>query len=76
LNLFNSQGELNAVSLKDALHALTKYAGVLEENSPSNMALHVGSNLTDARKDELISRAIHTQEGKVALAQSMANPIR
>ena len=32
--------------------------------------------MNDEKRDELIARAIMTQEGKIALAQAMANPIR
>lgn len=74
--MFNSKGEMNASSLKDALAQLTKYAAILEENVPSNLGLAGQPSFSDDKRDELISRAIMTQEGKVALAQAMANPIR
>jgi hypothetical protein len=76
MNMFNNKGELNASSLKDALQSLAKYASVLEENQPSNMGFAGQPSLSDDKRDELISRAINTQDGKVALAQAMANPIR
>ena len=76
MSLFNARGETNASSLKDALNTLVKYAAILEENQPSNAALAGRPSLNDEKRDELISRAIMTQEGKVALAQAMANPIR
>lgn len=76
MNMFNSQGQMNASSLKDALQTLVKYAAVLEENQPSNMGLAGQPSLSDDKRDELISRAIMTQDGKIALAQAMANPIR
>jgi hypothetical protein len=76
MTMFNARGELNASSVKDALSTLVKYAAVLEENTPSNAALSGQPGLNDVKRDELISRAIMTQEGKVALAQAMANPIR
>lgn len=75
MNMFNNKGELNASSLKDALQQLVKVAGVLEDNLPSNMGLAGSMNLTPEKEDELISRAIFTQDGKIALAQVMANPI-
>lgn len=75
MSLFNSRGEMNATSVKDALSTLVKYAAILEENQPSNAALAGRPGLNDEKRDELISRAIMTQEGKVALAQAMANPI-
>lgn len=76
MSLFNARGEVNASSLKDALSTIVKYAAALEENTPSNAALSGGSSLSDEKRDDLISRAIMTQEGKIALAQAMANPIR
>jgi len=76
MNMFNTQGQMNASSLKDALQTLVKYAAVLEENQPSNMGLAGQPSLSDDKRDELISRAIMTQDGKIALAQAMANPIR
>lgn len=76
MNMFNNSGQMNASSLKDALQTLVKYASVLEENTPSNMGLAGQPSLSDERRDDLISRAIMTQDGKIALAQAMANPIR
>jgi hypothetical protein len=75
-SLYNARGELNASSLKDAMQTLTKFASVLEENAPSNLALTGQPSFNDDKRDELISRAIMTHEGKIALAQAMANPIR
>ena len=75
MNMFNNSGQMNASSLKDALQTLVKYAAILEENQPSNMGMAGQTALSDERRDELISRAIMTQDGKIALAQAMANPI-
>jgi len=72
MSLFNNKGEINASSLRDALSVVAKYASVLEENQPSNTSL--AGSMTDEARDILISRAILTQDGKIALAQSMANP--
>jgi hypothetical protein len=74
MSFFSSRGELNASSVREAVQALTKYASILEDNVPSNMAFSGQPNLNDERRDELISRAIMTHEGKIALAQAMANP--
>ena len=74
--MFNGKGEINAGSLKEAIQVLAKYASVLEDNTPSNLGLAGQSSLSDEKRDELISRAIMTQDGKIALAQAMANPIR
>jgi hypothetical protein len=76
MNMFNNQGAMNASSLKDALQTLVKYAAILEENQPSNIGMAGQVALSDEKRDELISRAIMTQDGKIALAQAMANPIR
>ena len=74
--MFNNKGELNASSFKDSLQQLVKYASILEENVPSNQGLAGQPSLSDDKRDELITRAIMTQDGKIALAQAMANPIR
>lgn len=76
MNMFNGKGELNAGSLQEAIQVLAKYASVLQDNTPSNLGLAGQSGLSDEKRDELISRAIMTQDGKIALAQAMANPIR
>lgn len=76
MSYFNTHGDMNAGSIKDALHTLVKYASIIEESAPANQSLAGQPGVTDNRRDELISRAIMTQEGKTALAQSMANPIR
>ena len=75
MNMFNGKGELNAGSLKEAMGQIVRYASLLEENNPSNTGL-VSPNVSDSRRDDLVARAINTQEGKTALAQAMANPIR
>lgn len=76
MNMFNNKGEMNASGLRDALQTLVKYAAILEENTPSNTGLAGHPSLSDDKRDELVTRAIMTQEGKIALAQAMANPIR
>lgn len=76
MSMFNTQGELNASNLQEALGSLAKYASILQENLPSNVGLAGQPSLNDAKREELISRAIMTHEGKLALAQAMANPIR
>lgn len=72
--LFNGQGQLNASSVSDAFQTIAKYAALMEEGASSNQSLTQPSMGNDKR-DELVSRAILTQEGKLALAQAMANPI-
>jgi hypothetical protein len=73
--MFSNSGELNASSVKDALSTIAKLAATLQENTPANTGL-TSSAPSDSRRDELISRAMMTPEGKIALAQAMANPIR
>ena len=76
MNMFNSQGQLNASSVREALTTIAKYASILDDNQPANAGLAGQPSLSDDKRDELVSRAIMTQEGKIALAQAMANPIR
>jgi hypothetical protein len=73
---FQKQGELNAGSVKDALTNIVKYASILEELQPANTGMAQRPSFTDEQRDELIKRALMTQEGKIALGQAMANPIR
>jgi hypothetical protein len=76
MNMFSNSGQLNASSVKEAMQVLVKMASILEDNQPANLGLSGQVGLSDAQKDELVVRAILTQEGKTALAQAMANPIR
>jgi hypothetical protein len=73
---YGRQGQLNASNVRDALSQIVKYATVLEELQPSNTGLAQRPSYTDQQRDELIKRALLTQEGKIALGQAMANPIR
>lgn len=74
--IFNSQGQLNASSVQEALIQIAKFASILEENAPSNLALAGRPSMSDDRRDSLVDQAIMSQNGKIALAQAMANPIR
>lgn len=76
MNMFDSKGQLNASSNADMLQQLVKYAQILSENTPANQGLAGQPGLSDERRDDLVARAISTQDGKIALAQAMANPIR
>lgn len=78
MSLFSTYGkaELSGTSVKDALANVVKYASILEELQPSNVGLAQQPSYSDEQRDELIKRALMTQEGKVALGQAMANPIR
>lgn len=74
--LFNKQGDLNAGSLRDALSQLVKYASIIEETQSANQNLAGRPSFNDEQRDELIKRALTSEEGKIALGQAMANPIR
>lgn len=67
---------MNASDLKDAFQTIIRYASILEDNVPSNATLAGQPSFSDTKRDDLITKAIMTQEGKIALAQAMANPIR
>lgn len=75
-NIFNTHGELNAGNVQEALKQIIKYAAVIEELQPSNATIASGPSLNDDQRDEMIKQALLTQEGKVALGQAMATPIR
>lgn len=74
--LFNKQGELNAGNLRDALSQLVKYASIIEETQSASANLAGKPSFNDEQRDELIKRALTSEEGKIALGQAMANPIR
>jgi hypothetical protein len=74
--IFNSKGEINASSLQEVFTQMAKFASIMEENAPSNLTLAGQPGLTDSDRDSLVERAVMSQEGKIALAQAMANPIR
>jgi hypothetical protein len=76
MNFFNNQGQVNASSLKDLVQGLVKYASLLEDNQPSGATLVGQPSFSDAQKEDMLHKATNTQEGKIALAQAMANPIR
>jgi len=75
-NIFNTHGEVNAASVQDALSAIVKYASIIEDLQPSSSAQAMASSLSDDQRDEMIKQALLTSEGKIALGQAMANPIR
>jgi len=76
MSMFNSHGELNASNDRDALAQIVKYASIIQNNQSANQGLAGQPSFTEEQKDELIRRALMTTEGKVALGQAMANPIR
>lgn len=75
-NMFNAKGELNASNVKDALQLIQKFSSLMQDNLPSNFALSSQPSMSEQQRDELISRALLSNDGKLALAQVMSNPIR
>lgn len=75
-NIFNTQGELSAGNVKDALSKIVKYASIIDELSPSSSNLTQSPSFNESQRDEMIHQALSTTEGKIALGQAMANPIR
>ena len=75
-NLFNTHGEINASNVTEALSQIVKYASIIEDLQPSSSAQAAAPSLNDGQRDEMIKQALMTQEGKIALGQAMANPIR
>jgi len=75
-NLFNTLGEINASNVQEALGQIVKYASIIEDLQPSSNAQVAAPSLNDGQRDEMIKQALMTQEGKIALGQAMANPIR
>lgn len=73
---FTKKGELDAYSKQDALQQLVKYAGILATNQPSNVQLSEEPSFSERQREALLKKALLTQEGKIALGQAMANPIR
>lgn len=74
--LFDKKGEINAQDKKDALRQLVKYASIVSENEPSNVGIAGKPSFTEEQREALLRKALMTQEGKLALGQAMANPIR
>ena len=75
-SMFNTHGEVNASSQQDHLQQLVKFAKSIAENVPSNFAQATGHSYSESEKDALIKEALFSEQGKVALGQAMANPIR
>ena len=75
-SMFNAQGELSAQNVKEALSKIVKYASIIDELSPSSSKLSESSSFSETQRDEMIHQALSTTEGKIALGQAMANPIR
>jgi len=74
--IFNTHGEINASNLKDALQQIVKYAALVEELQPSSSTAAGLPTFSDDQRDDMVKQALLTTEGKVALGQAMATPIR
>ena len=75
-NIFNKQGELSAANVQEALSEIVKFASVIDQLAPSSSAQAQAASMTDTERDRLISEALLTSNGKIALGQSMVVPIR
>jgi len=76
-NIFNSKGEINASNKEEALQQLVRYASVLAgAQSLTNLPGTASAAPSEEARDALLRQALTTQEGKIALGQAMANPIR
>jgi len=71
MSMFNTHGELNAVSDRDALSQIVKFASIIERNKSANDAPAGQPGFSEEQKDELVRRALMTPEGKVALGQAI-----
>ena len=74
-NIFNNNGEMTASNVKEALSQIVKYASAIEGLSSSSVS-DSHFSMSDSDKDEMIKEALYSQDGKVALGQAMAVPIR
>jgi len=76
MSLFDTRGEMSAVSTRDALTAITKMARIIEDNANSSNTIAGRPSFSETQRDDMIKRALLTNEGKIALGQAMALPIR
>ena len=73
--LFNRDGQMNAHDRAEALQGLIRYANML--GGPSSSAVESESpSFSDEQKEAMLAQALQSAEGKIALGQAMANPIR
>lgn len=72
--LFDSKGRINANDVSEAMQVLSKVASIYQNNNlPSNFGM-TSPSMSDEQRDALVAKALFTNEGKMALAQTMANP--
>jgi len=75
MSTFNNSGQLNAGSRAEAIQGLLKYANML--SGPNSAAVEADApSFSDEAKEAMLAQALMSNEGKVALGQAMANPIR
>ena len=75
MSTFNNSGQLNAHNRAEAIQGLLKYATML--NGPNSAAVESDApSFSDEQKEAMLAQALMSSEGKVALGQAMANPIR
>jgi hypothetical protein len=72
---FNSNGEINAYDKADAMSQMVRLANLIS-GQPSNSGAASTSTYSDEAKEQMLKQAMSSEQGKIALAQSMANPIR
>jgi len=66
---------MNAHNRAEAIQNLVKYANML--SGPSSAAVESDApSFSDEQKESMLAQALMSHEGKVALGQAMANPIR
>lgn len=75
MNIFNGQGDLSAMSKQEAFQQIYKLASILQDGMPTNLVQAGPPSMSEDQRNALVDRALWTQEGKVALAQVMSNPI-
>jgi hypothetical protein len=69
---FNAAGESNASSVADAL----KMAAAYFQAQSQLPEVHASVQMSDEEKAAFAEKAIHSPEGKLALAQAMQSPVR
>lgn len=74
--MFDRNGQLNAYDKAEALAQLVRLANAISNNQPANAGTGSARTYSDEASEAMLKRALETTEGKIALGQSMANPIR
>ena len=76
MNIFDNNGQVNAYNKAEALSELVRLANIISNTQPANSGVAPKTTFSDEQSEAMLKRALETPEGKVALGQSMANPIR